>query len=112
LFLLRENLVRKLWTLSEDTDNSKVWDEILDEVNYDFLPIEYVSTIIVRFVDGKTWEIAVDNRRRLTEDPGHVIDEFMQEYKDSIDTVDFRLDIPRLKKDITRRTKRFLKLNK
>tara|TARA_B100000683_G_scaffold273647_1_gene319796 strand:+ start:122 stop:421 length:300 start_codon:yes stop_codon:yes gene_type:complete len=99
--------------VSDTSDNnSKVWDEILDDVNYDFLPIEYVSTIIVRFLDGKTWEVAVDNRKRLTQDPGTVIHEFLEEYKDSIDTVDFRLDTERLKKDITRRTKRFLKLNK
>lgn len=87
------------------------WDEILDEVDYDYLPIEYVSVVVVTFLDGKIWEVDVHNKK-TTEDPADIISAFLEEYNDKIDTVDFRLDVDRLKKDITKRTKRFLKLNK
>jgi hypothetical protein len=87
------------------------WNEILDEVNYDYIPIEYVSTVIVTFLDEKVWEIDVQNKKN-GDDPADVIGEFLEEYDDTIDTVDFRLDTKRLKKDINKRTKRFLKLNK
>lgn len=91
--------------------NETNWDEILDEVDYDYLPIEYVSVIVVTFLDGKIWEVDVNNKK-TTEDPADIISAFLEEYNDKIDTVDFRLDVDRLKKDITKRTKRFLKLNK
>lgn len=91
--------------------NDTNWDEILDEVDYDYLPIEYVSYVVVTFLDGKVWEVDVHNKKN-TDDPAEVIAAFLEEYNDKIDTVDFRLDVDRLKKDITKRTKRFLKLNK
>lgn len=87
------------------------WEEILDEVDYDYLPIEYVSSIVVSFLDGKVWEVDVHAKKNV-DDPAEVIASFLDEYNDKIDTVDFRLDTERLKKDITKRTKRFLKLNK
>lgn len=92
--------------------NHSHWEEILSDINYDFLPLEYVSTIIVKFLDGKVWEVGVDQRSGMSDDPGEVINEFLKEYEDNIETVDFRLDTDRLKKDVSRRTRRFLKLNK
>lgn len=92
----------------------KDWQEILDSVNMDFLPIQYVETIIVYFNDGRVWNIDVDKQRAQT-DRQHVEDSleaFFEEYEQSISNVDFRLDFQQLKKDISRRTKRFLKLNK
>ncbi len=87
------------------------WEEILDNVDYDYLPIEYVSTVIVTFLDQKVWEIDVHNKKN-EDDPADIIATFLDEYNDKIDTVDFRLDTKRLQKDVTKRTKRFLKLNK
>lgn len=98
--------------MPKKTDLSETnWEEILDEVDYDYLPIEYVSSIVVSFLDGKVWEVDVHAKKNV-DDPAEVIASFLDEYNDKIDTVDFRLDTERLKKDITRRTKRFLKLNK
>jgi len=87
------------------------WEEIFDTVNYDYLPIEYVGTIIVTFLDGKVWEVDLHNKNNV-DDPADTIATFLDEYNEKIDTVDFRLDTDRIKKDITKRTKRFLKLNK
>lgn len=95
----------------EDSENNEYWEEIFDEVNYDYLPIEYVSTVIVTFIDKKVWEIDVHNKKNA-DDPADIIATFLEEYNDKIDTVDFRLDQRRLQKDVTKRTKRFLKLNK
>ena len=87
------------------------WDEIFDTIDIDYLPIEYVGTIIVTFLDGKVWEVDVHNKNNV-DDPADTIATFLDEYNEKIDTVDFRLDTDRIKKDITKRTKRFLKLNK
>ena len=74
--------------------------------------IEYINVIIVRFRDGKVWEVDVNNKQKLEGEPNEIIANFFEEYEDTIDTVDFRIDTTKLKKDVTKRTKRFLKLNK
>ena len=79
----------------------------------DFFPIEYVDTIIVTFDDNEVWEIDV---RESANDEGvdaeHALQDFFDEYNDTITQVDFRLDLQRVKKDISKRTARFMKLNK
>ena len=87
------------------------WPEILKDINIDVLPLEYLDSVLVYFSDGKVWEID------LTKNPHGVnmedaIESLMTEYEDAIVNVDFRLNTIRLKRDITERTKRFLKKKK
>ena len=88
------------------------WDEILDSVDMDFLPVEYVSMIIVKFTDGKIWEIDLLKQKKDQDELDEILEQFFEEYEDSIENVDFRLNIDKLKQDISKRTRRFLKLNK
>lgn len=78
----------------------------------DFIPMEYMSTVVVKFIDGKEWEIDITKSQQNDLDIENILDDFFEEYEDTIDTVDFRLDIKQLKKDIGKRTTKFLKLNK
>ena len=75
----------------------------------DYIPMEYMKTVVVKFLDGKEWEIDI-NKSQL--DVENILDDFFEEYQDTIDTVDFRLDLNQLKRDIGKRTHKFLKLNK
>lgn len=77
----------------------------------DYIPLDYVNTLVVTFQDKTIWEIDMMNRD-LGDDPETVLDEFFNEYEETISTVDFRLDLERLKTDISKRTNKFLKLNK
>ena len=88
------------------------WDEILKSIDMDYIPLEYMSSVVVRFRDGKEWEIEVKKPTGTELDVETVLDDFFKEYEDTIDTVDFRLDLKSLQKDVDRRTRRFLKLNK
>ena len=88
------------------------WDKILSEIDIDYVPLEYIRTVIVTFLDGKQWEIDVIKNDNSETDVETILDNFFQEYENSIDTVDFRLDTNALKKDIGKRTRRFLKVNK
>jgi hypothetical protein len=96
------------------TDKSKdeYWEEILNDIDMDFIPIEYINTVVVGFKDGKEWEIDITKSKQETSDVDNVLEEFFEEYEDTIETVDFRLDTSRLKADIGKRTRRFLKVNK
>lgn len=92
--------------------NDDYWDEILQSIDMDYIPLEYMSSVVVTFRDGKEWEIEVKKPRDNELDVEKVLDDFFLEYEDKIDTVDFRLDLKSLQNDVAKRTHRFLKLNK
>jgi hypothetical protein len=35
------------------TNRDDYWDKILSEIDMDYIPIEYMNTVVVRFHDGK-----------------------------------------------------------
>lgn len=92
--------------------NQDYWEEIFESIDMDFLPLEYINTVVVQFNDGKIWEIAVESKDKESLDIETALEDFFQEYDESITTVDFRLNTEKLKHDISKRTKRFLKLNR
>lgn len=95
-----------------DTSSDEYWEEIFDSVDMDFLPLEYLDLIIVKFIDGKVWEIDVNKSSNNSDNIDDVLEQFFEEYEENIDTIDFRLNTKKLQHDIGRRTRRFLKLNK
>ena len=87
------------------------WEDIFETIDMDYLPLEYISMVVVDFDNGDVWEIDIKHQPETVE-VDEVLHNFFDEYQDTIVNVDFRLDIDKIKKDITKRTKRFLKLNK
>lgn len=87
------------------------WPEVLKDVNIDVVPLEYLHSIRVSFVDGKVWDIDLRGKK-TSNDLENVINELLLDYEDAITGVDFRLDTIKLKKDITKRTNQFLKKRK
>lgn len=91
------------------------WPEVFNEVEIKAVPIEYLKAIFVHFIDGKVWEIEIDKRKIRTEGARNLedaIEDLLEEYEDVIDSVDFRLDTDKVKQDISRRTRSFLKKRK
>lgn len=87
------------------------WPEVLKDITIETVPIEYLHSIRITFTDGKVWEIdTAKNPQDI--DMEEAIEDLMYEYEDSIVNVDFRLDTVKVKEDITRRTKQFLKKRK
>ena len=82
------------------------WPEVLKDIDVDTI-IEYLVTIRVMFKDKKIWEIDMQSsRNKLGDDKvlEDVLQELFHEYENSIENIDFRLDIERLKNDIQKRT--------
>jgi hypothetical protein len=98
--------------VSNNTEDDEYWEEILQSVDVDYLPVEYVDWIVVTFKDGNVWEIDITKTSKQNEDVGDVLDDFFEEYDETISDVSFKLNLPKIKKDIGKRTRRFLKLNK
>lgn len=88
-----------------------LWPEIFKDVTVESVPIEYLHSVRVTFIDGKVWEIDTSKSVEGV-DIETALRELMLEYESSIANVDFRLDTERVKKDITRRTAQFLKKRK
>jgi hypothetical protein len=98
--------------LSKDVIES--WPEIFEDVNLNVVPLKYLCSVQVKFKDKKVWNI--DIGKNLRDDNWQIIQTNIQEmvmnYKEHIESVDFKLDTDQIKKDITRETTKFLKKRK
>lgn len=88
------------------------WPEVFGEVDVDVVPLEYLHSIRVEFVDGKIWDIDIDTKKNKIQELEKSLDELFKQYEDAIKHIDFRLDTNKVKLDITRRTRKFLKLRR
>ena len=88
------------------------WPEVFEDVEIDVVPLEYLNSIRVQFVDGKVWDISIDTTKNDVGDLEKSIDELFEQYQDHIQNVDFRLNTTKVKEDITKRTQKFLKLRR
>ena len=86
------------------------WPDVFGDIDVQALPIEYIRGINVEFEDGKVWQIDIDPRSdfeiRAVEEH---MEELMSEYEDVITKIDFNLNVEKVKKDIQKRTNRFMK---
>jgi hypothetical protein len=94
----------------EDED----WNKILEEIDLQFLPIEYLKTIIITFEDKTIWEIDLQHKRKTQSEEkiGQTLDELFDEYEGNISDLDYQLDVEKIKKYLTKRVGYFLKHNK
>jgi len=92
-------------------DEDKEWEDILEEIELTYLPIEYLKNILVTFEDGTVWDIDVTSsqRNQSFEDIEMSLDQLFEEYDDTIESVDFRLNLEKVKRDLSKRVNKFLK---
>ena len=87
------------------------WPEIFGDVKLNGIPLKYLHTVLINFKDGNVWEIKTTKDDILKGWPSfeYTLSELCKTYEDSIDDIDFKLDTNRVKKDVERWTKTFLK---
>ena len=90
------------------------WPEVFGEVKLRVLPLRYLHAVMISFKDGKIWEVKVtaETQRKGWDAFEISLAELFKTYESRIDNVDFKLDTMRIKKDIEKNTKRFLKKRK
>lgn len=90
------------------------WAKILEEIDLQFFPIEYLKTIIITFEDKTIWEIDLQHSRKTqTEEKiEQTLDELFDEFEGDISNLGFQLDIEKIKRYLTKRVSYFLKHNK
>lgn len=88
------------------------WPEVFKDVHIDVVPLEYLNSVRVEFTDGKIWDIDINTDQKPVKDLEKSLDDLFEQYQHVIKNVDFRLDTNKVKADITKRTKKFLKLRR
>lgn len=90
------------------------WPEVFKDIDINAIPLEYVESITVHFHNGKKWEIQIRDKSLV--DPLKAVERSLNElfdtYSTAIKNVDFRVDSERVKNDVQKRTKQFLKKRK
>jgi hypothetical protein len=80
----------------------KEWPEVFEDLYMNTMPVAYLDLVIVEFKDGKVWQIDVADQLKES-DPDLMCSkllDIMQEYKDTITKMDFKINVEKLKKDI------------
>lgn len=84
----------------------KEWPEVFEDLYMNTMPVAYLDSVRLDFIDGRVWEIDVKNEltKQTSENIADILLNTLQEYKDEIKKIDFKVDISRLKNDIASET--------
>ena len=80
----------------------KEWPEVFEDLYMNTMPVAYLDVVHIEFKDGRIWEINVEDELEKShpESIADVLLDTLQEYKDEITKIDFKVNVERLKKDI------------
>ena len=88
----------------------KHWPEVFKDIDVEMVPMEYIAAIEVEFLNGDIWIIDCKANKSANDiDIAETLEELLIEYEESIDNVDLRIDSAKVKNDIQKETRRFLK---
>ena len=84
----------------------KEWPEVFEDMYMNTMPVAYLDSVRLDFIDGRVWEIDVKNEltKQTADGIADVLLNTLQEYKDEIKKIDFKVDVTRLKNDIASET--------
>jgi hypothetical protein len=88
----------------------KEWPEVFEDLYMNTMPVAYLENVHLEFADGRVWEINIREQLSKT-NPDDIADKLLntlQEYKDEIKKIDFKVDVDQLKLDIKDQTKNML----
>ena len=102
----RRALARKL-----PNDVIASWPEVFGDIRIKAIPAEYLQSIRVTFKDKEVWEIQMDSKEFLEDGvtAEEVVAEMLEEYNDEIATIDFRVHTQKVKRDMIKNTRKFMK---
>lgn len=80
----------------------KEWPEVFEDLYMNTMPVAYLDLVIIEFNDGKIWQIDITDQLKEADADAicSKLLHIMQEYKDSITKMDFKINVEKLKKDI------------
>jgi hypothetical protein len=90
------------------------WPEILEDIVVSAIPLAYLHSLKIFFKNGKIWELPITAKCKKEDIVSltRSIEDLLREYEHSIESMDFQIDIARVKKDSIRITNKFFKVKK
>jgi hypothetical protein len=90
------------------------WRAILEDVDLKCLPMTYLRSISVTFDDDRVCEIDLARSRKSQSEAAieQEVSAFFEEHEDRIHHLDFQLDFHKIKRHVSKRVSKFLKLNR
>ena len=88
----------------------KEWPEVFEGLYMNTMPVGYLDLLRLEFNDGRVWEIDIQDQLNDA-DAESVADKMLlifQEYRNDIIKIDFKMNIEKLKIDISNSTKDLL----
>lgn len=87
------------------------WPEVFGKVEVNAIPSQYLQSIIVSFSNGEQWDIDMDSKELVAADLSveDILADLLDEYEDEIQSVDFRVHTDRVKRDMIKTTRKFMK---
>lgn len=88
----------------------KEWPEVFEDLYMNTMPVAYIDFMHLEFTNGRIWQINIAEQLKES-NPDEIAEHMlntMQEYKDQIKKMDFKINIERLKADISDSTKNIL----
>ena len=85
------------------------WPEVFKDIDIQTVPIQYLSTIRIEFKEGTIWEIDCTAKKETGADVNKTISDLFADYGDKILHVDFRLNTAKVKRDVQKKTRAFMK---
>lgn len=88
----------------------KEWPEVFEDLYMNTMPVAYIDFMHLEFNNGRVWQINIAEQLKDS-NPDEIAEHMlntMQEYKDQIKKMDFKINIERLKADISDSTKNLL----
>lgn len=91
-----------------------LWPEVFNDVKLNVVPLNYVHLIEITFKNSKVWEIDCKKNLKVSSWAAFESDlrSIIKEYEEEIQSIDFKLDTEKIKRDISRSTKNFLRNKK
>ena len=96
-------------TLPQEVVDS--WPEVFSDIDVHAIPLDYLDSMRIMFENGKVWDIDITSyaKKAGVDNLEEHLKELLNEYEDSIEHIDFRLNVAKVKKDVIKKTKSFLK---
>ena len=94
-----------------DPDLHSRWESLLAELDIQSVPVHLLSSITMTMVDGsaKIFEISDLLSQGLSSgEIEDMLEEFIDEHDDEIDTLDFHLNLEALSEEVSTRTRKLL----
>lgn len=91
-------------------DVVKEWPEIFEDMYMSSMPVKYIRGVEITFDDGRVWAIDISEQLDLR-DEKEILDKLFaafKDYQEEILTVNFQVDISKLKTDVIDSTKGLL----